>query len=323
LVLSYTAPANNATQQIYKQLYQNMVINSNVSIINDRKKLADDTKRWEDANTLQTLLNNYMALTPNHDDFPHLLSGTYRAGMSVSTWDSWQNTLGVALGESGFDLTYKPKFVGSISMEELVGVPDHGGRVVGLEPALLRDLEVEGGVEGQPLLHADLVVQGHVHHGRGQQVEGQACVPEGRRRRGGQSRRGDAGDPPVNPGVGGCEHPRGGSFGVDAPIHSPLRRIPRAGAGSGRGESHFERGPGAGESRGLPPRPRPPHPSSSLLPPAAAAAAGSNDRRGRNAAHLAPGRRRTSKTRRWSASCRPTSPPARGRGRSISARLSV
>ena len=94
-VLSYTQGANNNTQDIFTQMYNNWTFNSNIDSFNYTQKLIRDTHRWEDMMLIADKLNSYYQVNV---EYPNLQVGTYEAGATVSVWDSWNNTLGSQLG---------------------------------------------------------------------------------------------------------------------------------------------------------------------------------------------------------------------------------
>ncbi len=94
-VLSYTQGANNNTQDIFSQLYNNWTFNSNINSYDSKSQLIRDAKRMENMITIADKLDDYYQINV---DYPRLEAGTYLSGYSVSLWDSWNNTLGAQLG---------------------------------------------------------------------------------------------------------------------------------------------------------------------------------------------------------------------------------
>lgn len=96
-IISYNQDAENATIDIFGQLLSHWKFNINPEIGNEQKrKIIRDVKRLADLQDMKLALANYK----QEDGFPHLKSGSYKAGMSTSVWPSWQATLGKALGAS-------------------------------------------------------------------------------------------------------------------------------------------------------------------------------------------------------------------------------
>ena len=119
-IISYNQEVKNATIDIFGQLLNNWKFNINItqagrcrynpSVIcaytdqcptNDYCKstksvIIRDTKRLADLNDLNTALYNYK--NNNGGLCPKLAAGSYLANKSISTWSSWQETLGKELG---------------------------------------------------------------------------------------------------------------------------------------------------------------------------------------------------------------------------------
>ena len=155
-LMSYNADADAVTQNIYRQLFNNMRFNSATSsdpdfkngglifklgtcssdvnydclldsdclsvgkgyCLSDKAKLTRDTARLADINKVSSTLAVYYSIKRCGNElnrlcsdssqcfgsgvcgnyYPDIKSGSYVAGCSVSTWPSWQGTLGNVLG---------------------------------------------------------------------------------------------------------------------------------------------------------------------------------------------------------------------------------
>lgn len=92
-IISYNQEAENPTIDIFGQILTHWKFNTNSEIDNNQKqKIIRDVKRLAD------LYDMNLALADYEEDFPDLKSGSYITGASVSTWPSWQATLGAELG---------------------------------------------------------------------------------------------------------------------------------------------------------------------------------------------------------------------------------
>jgi len=97
-LLGYSKGSDEKTLNIYNQLIKYIKFNSNiVSIANAPKKitLIEDTKRVADLVFMRQLINNYKRT--NGNKVPALAGGSYLRGISISSWPSWNETLGKAL----------------------------------------------------------------------------------------------------------------------------------------------------------------------------------------------------------------------------------
>ena len=93
-IISYNQEAENKTIDIFGQILAHWKFNTNSEINSGQKqKIIRDVKRLANLYELNLALANY-----KKDTFPRLKSGSYIAGASVSTWPSWQATLGADLG---------------------------------------------------------------------------------------------------------------------------------------------------------------------------------------------------------------------------------
>jgi hypothetical protein len=102
-VLAYNENAAPATQEIYKSMLDNFNFNTNLQNLYPadyalkKDQLRRDTIRRADINHINNLLAAYRQ---KNGKFPALAVGTFVPGHSLSTWPSWQATLGNALGSS-------------------------------------------------------------------------------------------------------------------------------------------------------------------------------------------------------------------------------
>ena len=97
-VLDYNS--NNAspeTVDIAAQLVEHVSFNTNLSNVDDKTKVANDTKRRQDLASLQLSLQSYKT---KNGSYPSLAAGTYISGFTTSLWPSWQTTLGVAVSKT-------------------------------------------------------------------------------------------------------------------------------------------------------------------------------------------------------------------------------
>lgn len=92
-IISYNQEAETPTIDIFGQILSHWKFNINPEISNIQKqKIIRDVKRLANLYDLNSALANY-----KEDAFPRLKSGSYIIGASVSTWPSWQATLGKEL----------------------------------------------------------------------------------------------------------------------------------------------------------------------------------------------------------------------------------
>jgi hypothetical protein len=93
-IISYNQDAEASTIDIFGQILAHWKFNTNPGINNNQKqKIIRDVKRLANLYEMNLALANY-----KKDNFPRLKSGSYITGASVSTWPSWQATLGAELG---------------------------------------------------------------------------------------------------------------------------------------------------------------------------------------------------------------------------------
>ena len=121
LVLSYNQDAGGATIDIFGQLLKNFKFNTNltdlgvcsknnsVSCLNDsdcptgdyclskKAKVIRDVKRLGDLEEIKARLNAYKQ---KNNNYPSIQAGSYIIGKTLSTWPSWQKSLGQSLGVS-------------------------------------------------------------------------------------------------------------------------------------------------------------------------------------------------------------------------------
>lgn len=84
-----------ATQNIYGQLLQSLIFNTNKELGSiDKARIIRDTQRRQDLANIKLVLNQYKA---TNGTYPTLPSGSYVAGLSTSLWPSWTQTLGSSL----------------------------------------------------------------------------------------------------------------------------------------------------------------------------------------------------------------------------------
>lgn len=94
-IISYNQEAENPTIDIFGQILAHWQFNTNSEIDNIQKqKIIRDVKRLASLQDLNFALNSYIN---KNSSYPKLLAGSYVAGASVSTWPSWQATLGKEL----------------------------------------------------------------------------------------------------------------------------------------------------------------------------------------------------------------------------------
>ena len=93
-IISYNQEAEDLTIDIFGQILAHWKFNANSAINNIQKqKIIRDVKRLANLYDMNLALSRY-----KKDVFPRLKSGSYITGASVSTWPSWQATLGAELG---------------------------------------------------------------------------------------------------------------------------------------------------------------------------------------------------------------------------------
>lgn len=97
-LLSYSNDARAETIAIFQQMLDTIQLNTNAAIGPDLKtKLAKDTKRMSDLQSLSLELETYKN---ENGSYPALAAGSYIAGISTSSWPSWQSTLGNSLEQT-------------------------------------------------------------------------------------------------------------------------------------------------------------------------------------------------------------------------------
>jgi len=101
-VISYNQTADTTTLDIFGQILAHWNFNTNLSNPADKEKTVRDTKKLADLAEIKTVLENYKN---KYGYYPKLSSGSYITGRSISTWPSWQATLGK---ESGITLPVDP-----------------------------------------------------------------------------------------------------------------------------------------------------------------------------------------------------------------------
>lgn len=93
-IISYNQEAENKTIDIFGQILTHWKFNTNFDINSSQKqKIIRDVKRLTNLYDMNSALANY-----KKGGFPGLKSGSYITGASISTWPSWQATLGSELG---------------------------------------------------------------------------------------------------------------------------------------------------------------------------------------------------------------------------------
>lgn len=119
LIISYNQDFEVSTVDIFGQLIKNLKFNTNISELgkcsvttnaaclynkdcpageycnSQKAKIIRDVKRLEDLSMIKSSLGDYKK---SNDSYVQLKSGTYIPGISLSTWPSWQQTLGAELG---------------------------------------------------------------------------------------------------------------------------------------------------------------------------------------------------------------------------------
>ena len=96
-VMAYNQAATPTTIAIFNQMLNNWKFNTNITSEEIREKLRRDMFRLIDLAMINNLLKEYYSV---HGEYPTLDAGTFVKGHSISTWPSWQATLGNALGSA-------------------------------------------------------------------------------------------------------------------------------------------------------------------------------------------------------------------------------
>ena len=94
-VMAYNQAAPPPTENIFNQMLNNWVFNTNITSAETKDKLRRDMSRLVDLNNIDNLLQKYYQV---HGKYPTLDAGTFVKGHTISTWPSWQATLGNELG---------------------------------------------------------------------------------------------------------------------------------------------------------------------------------------------------------------------------------
>ncbi len=99
-VLAYNQAATASTVNIFNQMLDNWQFNINIDPLERetiKAKFQRDVKRLSDLRNIRTLLENYKA---SHGKYPAMDAGSFVKNHSISTWPSWQATLGNELGSA-------------------------------------------------------------------------------------------------------------------------------------------------------------------------------------------------------------------------------
>jgi len=102
-VIAYNQAAQPSTINIFNQMFDNWVFNKNIIAsdpINAEKnkdKIRRDTIRKADLSQMERLISDYH---DSNGQYPDLAAGTLVKGHTISTWSSWQATLGNELGSA-------------------------------------------------------------------------------------------------------------------------------------------------------------------------------------------------------------------------------
>lgn len=96
-IISYNQSAEDKTLDIFGQMLAHWQFNSNLGNADLKAAVARDTKRLADLADLKAALENYKN---KNSRYPELAAGSYMPNKSISTWPSWQATLGQALGKT-------------------------------------------------------------------------------------------------------------------------------------------------------------------------------------------------------------------------------
>jgi len=94
-VMAYNQAAPPSTANIFNQMLNNWKFNTNIESAEIKDKLRRDMTRLVDLNTIDDLIKSYYAA---HGKYPTLEAGTFVKEHTISTWPSWQATLGNQLG---------------------------------------------------------------------------------------------------------------------------------------------------------------------------------------------------------------------------------
>ncbi len=95
-VISYNAGASSVTQDVYKQMVENLTFLANIADEDDAAKIARDVTRLADVKDVSRAVTAYSE--ENDGVIPVLSSGTAVRSLASSGWSSWTETLGGALG---------------------------------------------------------------------------------------------------------------------------------------------------------------------------------------------------------------------------------
>jgi len=93
-IISYNQEAENPTIDIFGQILTHWKFNTNINDNAQKQKIIRDVKRLADVQDIKIALENYNI---KNGYYPKLTAGSYITGFSVSTWPSWQATLGKEL----------------------------------------------------------------------------------------------------------------------------------------------------------------------------------------------------------------------------------
>jgi hypothetical protein len=96
-IISYNEGAAAETVNIFNQLLENLIFNTNLTSADQREEIQRDLFRIYDLKQISNELESYYS---RHGFYPTLSSGSYLKGKTYSAWPSWQYTFGQALGQS-------------------------------------------------------------------------------------------------------------------------------------------------------------------------------------------------------------------------------
>ncbi len=94
-LISFAQGSSAQGAQVYDQLFKNWKFNTNIIDPDARAALRRDTRRRA---TLLSLRRALAAYKTKAGKYPDLVSGSYIRGVTFSSWPSWQQSFGVALG---------------------------------------------------------------------------------------------------------------------------------------------------------------------------------------------------------------------------------
>ncbi|MDO9399646.1 MAG: hypothetical protein Q7T79_03125 [bacterium] len=131
-IISYNQEAEGATLDIFGQIIKHWKFNTNITDEKKKLEIIKDVTRLAYLADIKKALENYRS---KNGFYPKLSAGSYLANKTISTWPSWQGTLGKELGMT---LPIDPvnKLGGCVRFNEKTCWNDQNGKFATVFPEL-------------------------------------------------------------------------------------------------------------------------------------------------------------------------------------------